>query len=565
MVSRTGDRVYTPTSSPPPAAPKEQTSRKVSKIALRVISLTGTLVAAGCMIAAVGAWGGVLAPPLLVAGIVIMVVSVTTYSCSAIYYRGAPVSTHVRPAAPDTPDSTPEVPSVRNRYRGAPVSTHVRPAAPDTPDSTPEVSSVWSGQKTLTQFLQETVASTFRRPSTPRHFLQEIVTNSSGQTAALCRVSLFSNHPLLSQARAYLDAPATAPSPIDRAIGSLMGNAVGDAVGAPFEFLPWQENLYEGVLPSQAEGALTQKGGSFGLSPGEWTDDASMALCLADVLCLTPPSDHLDGAQTMSAFYHWWHHGYDNAFRNNPRTSVGLGGNISQALHLPDSQRHDPYSTAAGTRDTNGNGAAMRNSPIAIAARNERHAMVLAWEQSKVTHMGDQSALCCQFMAWFCYRAIHSETLSPQELKESLFQQTEQFGFSQDLFQNADGHLEQSIASVLSLVRNEKTELEDWRWKSADFKFNQERLRRQPGYIGSYVMDGLAMALHCVYTTDSFEAAVTKAVAHGGDADSVGAITAQLAGAIYGLQGIPKTWIDAVREHDGNGEIACRALVLARP
>jgi hypothetical protein len=81
-------------------------------------------------------------------------------------------------------------------------------------------------------------------------------------------------------------------------------------------------------------------------------------------------------------------------------------------------------------------------------------------------------------------------------------------------------------------------------------------------YIGSYAMDGLAMALHCVYSTRSFQAAVLKAVNLQGDADSVGSVTGQLAGAIYGVAGIPRDWLETVQQWDRHGDIALKAHKL---
>lgn len=55
-------------------------------------------------------------------------------------------------------------------------------------------------------------------------------------------------------------------------------------------------------------------------------------------------------------------------------------------------------------------------------------------------------------------------------------------------------------------------------------------------YWGSYCMDGLAMALHCVYTGKSMGDTIEKCVNLLGDADSTGAVCGQIAGAIYGYQ-----------------------------
>lgn len=56
-----------------------------------------------------------------------------------------------------------------------------------------------------------------------------------------------------------------------------------------------------------------------------------------------------------------------------------------------------------------------------------------------------------------------------------------------------------------------------------------------PGYIGSYCMDGFAMALHTVMFTNSFLEVVTWNADMGGDCDTVGSIAGQIAGALYGV------------------------------
>lgn len=109
-------------------------------------------------------------------------------------------------------------------------------------------------------------------------------------------------------------------------------------------------------------------------------------------------------------------------------------------------------------------------------------------------------------------------------------------------------------SSTLSLDSN-------WDWRSKGFRYHELRARKQPGYIGSFSLDGLAMALHCVYHTPSFAAAVLKAVNLCGDADTVGSITAQIAGALYGVHAIPADWRSAVAQWD-DGLTAARAYKL---
>ena len=59
----------------------------------------------------------------------------------------------------------------------------------------------------------------------------------------------------------------------DRARGALLGLACGDALGTTLEFrAPGTFHPIDDIVG----------GGPFGLRAGEWTDDTSMALCLAE-------------------------------------------------------------------------------------------------------------------------------------------------------------------------------------------------------------------------------------------------------------------------------------------
>jgi ADP-ribosyl-[dinitrogen reductase] hydrolase len=75
---------------------------------------------------------------------------------------------------------------------------------------------------------------------------------------------------------------------VDRARGALLGLAVGDALGTTLEF------SRRDTLPHHTE---MTGGGPFRLRPGQWTDDTSMALALADSLIQHPvlqPRDLMD-------------------------------------------------------------------------------------------------------------------------------------------------------------------------------------------------------------------------------------------------------------------------------
>jgi len=102
----------------------------------------------------------------------------------------------------------------------------------------------------------------------------------------------------------------------------------------------------------------------------------------------------------------------------------------------------------------------------------------------------------------------------------------------------------------------------NWNWKSEDFHYSESRATDQPGYVGSYAMDCLSMALHCVWTTETFSEAVLKCANIRGDADTVSAVTGQIAGALYGISQIPTPWLQAVQKWDNDGDISLRAFKL---
>eukprot|EP01127_Copromyxa_protea_P010848 TRINITY_DN2686_c0_g1_i2.p1 TRINITY_DN2686_c0_g1~~TRINITY_DN2686_c0_g1_i2.p1 ORF type:complete len:369 (-),score=54.14 TRINITY_DN2686_c0_g1_i2:39-1145(-) len=340
-------------------------------------------------------------------------------------------------------------------------------------------------------------------------------------------------------------------------MGVLMGNVLGDALGAPFEFSPIEYGTTEMKLGFEEKDIWTRTGyNSFQLQPGQWTDDASMALCLAESLIANNGFNPID---LRLRFYNWWQLGYCNAFgydtRRKFKESVGLGGNISMSMN--EFQNEQKEYTETGDLNTSGNGSIMRNAPIPMFFWNSPLlAMEFAYKQSKTTHKGEEAAECCRLLTYICTKAIQLGTDASASTVLGDLQ-----GFSSSLY---------SVMCLAASLQEERREenksfhLEDrnWNWKDPQFKYSTTRATKQPGYIGSYAMDGLAMALHCVWTTNSFSAALLKCANLRGDADTVAAVAGQIAGAIYGYSSIPNTWIQTVRQWDPEANIEARAYLL---
>lgn len=273
----------------------------------------------------------------------------------------------------------------------------------------------------------------------------------------------------------------------DRAIGALLGLAAGDAVGTTLEFTK------RDAVPPVTD---MVGGGPFELKPGQWTDDTAMALALANSLIQWKGFNPRD---CIRRFVDWYRRGDYSC----TGTCFDIGIATSSALRRFEADG-EPF---AGSTDPNnaGNGSLMRLSPVAIwgASRSEAELVQVARDQSRLTHGAEECVAACEGYALLTARAIRGasreEILAPLTLDAP-----------------------PRIAGVLA---------GSWRGKS----------RSQISSSG-YVVDSLEAALWCVAQGESFEETILLAANLGDDADTVAAITGQLAGALYGANGIPAHW-----------------------
>ena len=277
------------------------------------------------------------------------------------------------------------------------------------------------------------------------------------------------------------------PALRDRARGALLGLAVGDALGTTLEFSRRDQHPHHAEMTG---------GGPFGLTPGQWTDDTSMALALAESLA---ERGGLDPRDLMDRFRRWWR---DGAYSCTGRC-FDIGIATRQALARFEATG-DPM---AGSTDpqTAGNGSLMRLAPVVLQGWRDAAAMRhLAAAQSRTTHAAPQAVEACEYFALLLRQAIlgapRAALLAPQ-----------------------DWPGDPGIAGAASGV---------WRGRE-----------RAAVRSSGYVLHTLEAALWAVDRTDSFEAAVVLAVNLADDADTVGAVTGQLAGALHGLSGIPDRWL----------------------
>jgi ADP-ribosyl-[dinitrogen reductase] hydrolase len=136
---------------------------------------------------------------------------------------------------------------------------------------------------------------------------------------------------------------------LDRSLGAMVGLAVGDALGTTVEFRP------PGSFTPLAD---IVGGGPFNLKPGQWTDDTSMALCLAESLI---ECRGFDPGDQMTRYVRWWREGHLSS--NGRCFDIG----ITVRTALSEFERSgNPFSGSTDEYSA-GNGCTMRLAPIPIA------------------------------------------------------------------------------------------------------------------------------------------------------------------------------------------------------
>ncbi|WP_243836984.1 ADP-ribosylglycohydrolase family protein [Psychromonas algicola] len=273
----------------------------------------------------------------------------------------------------------------------------------------------------------------------------------------------------------------------DRIKGALVGLACGDAVGTTLEFKA--KGTFEPLTDMVG-------GGPFNLKVGQWTDDMSMALCLAYSLVEQQEFDPVD---QMDRYCRWYQDGYMSS--NGDCFDIGI--TVSQALQdyinngNPFSGSTDPYSS--------GNGSIMRLAPIPIFYHhNYDDCIKYAGESSRTTHASAECIDASKLFASLIFNAFTAET------KSAIFENNQY-----------EPHCEKIIA-----IKNREFITLDYDQLTGS----------------GYVVESLISALWCFINGNSFKECILLAANIGNDADTTAAICGQIAGAYYGFTEIPKEW-----------------------
>ncbi|KAL8835704.1 MAG: hypothetical protein Q9170_003206 [Blastenia crenularia] len=306
---------------------------------------------------------------------------------------------------------------------------------------------------------------------------------------------------------------ATPISTTSRIRGSLYGVAVCDALGGPVEFC--------------ARGTFIPVTGmrynpNFDLPPGGWTDDTSMTLCLAQ--SLIDSNGKFAPEDQVQKYIKWYEEGYMSSvgrcFDIGNATRIALSIWRKHLRNNPDKATMEKGQAAIDSslkkKAQCGNGSLMRVSPIGLVFhKDSAKAIEYAALSSQVTHPYPTNAEACKI-----YTKLIAATFKDSS--------------------KAD------LASIMA----------DWPFEDVDLKSRFEKYTglaawqevdaMQISSLG-YVVHSLEASLWVFFTTDSFEAGALKVVNLGDDADTVGAIYGGIAGAFYGVEAIPKSWLESLQ------------------
>lgn len=295
----------------------------------------------------------------------------------------------------------------------------------------------------------------------------------------------------------------------DQAEAGLWGLLVGDAVGVPYEFHPPQA-----LPPLEAIDLVPPRGfprAHVGVPPGTWSDDGAQALALLDTLVSTAEVDLKHFAANVRA---WLHEG---RFAVN-RSVFDVGRQTATAINRLVAGVA-PEKAGPATEQDNGNGALMRVFPLLMRHwKSSHHLAYAAAQQAKVTHGHARSHVAC---AVFC---LWVETLP-------LWGSAKSWAMAEDvmrdaLFADDVGLPEEEIAFVLNPA---------WRGKASG---------------SGYIVDTLWSARIALEETSDYASCIRRAIAFGHDTDTTAAVAGAAAGVLYGVDGIPSAWRDALRGRD---------------
>lgn len=315
-------------------------------------------------------------------------------------------------------------------------------------------------------------------------------------------------------------------------IAALTGLAIGDALGAPFEFLTHEE-ITKAVEEKRwnFEYQETSIWSNKTLKPGQYTDDTLMALALSKSL-----KEHKQYSiiRTSKKYLEWYESGdlrgigtQTSKALNRLKAGVspyGKSGEVSQekGLFIRKNWKRDPSHC--------GNGTAMRIAPLGVFYRKYPELIKMHAEDDAIITHDHPTAEDASFAV-----AYLTALLAEGELAENAVQQV--IG----ALLNNNSLVKKSLKQAWELSREDRFHhgfgLSMNSWEDA-------LVLGTDGTAHETVGSAVFCFLH--YYDMGFRDVVVNAIRMGGDTDTRAAIAGAFAGAYFGLENIPKNYLEGL-------------------
>lgn len=287
----------------------------------------------------------------------------------------------------------------------------------------------------------------------------------------------------------------------------LFGLCVGDALGVPVEFYS-RKQLEKNPITD----LIGYK--NHNQPPGTWSDDSSLAFCLAESLC-----NGLNINDIADKFCKWFHEGYWAPYG----CAFGIGFTTMNAIQRLKAGIK-PSEAGLKKEQSNGNGSLMRILPLAFYVENMgKEKFEIIHQVSALTHAHPKSLISCGIYVDMAINLLKGNNM--REAYKKTIETTNEY------------YKKTSYANELL---NFKRILD----------YDMGKLSKNAIKSGGYVIHTLEASLWCCMNNDSYKETVLAAVNLGEDTDTTGAVAGGLAGIIYGYDNIPKEWINQIARKD---------------
>ena len=287
-------------------------------------------------------------------------------------------------------------------------------------------------------------------------------------------------------------------------IGGLLGLCIGDALGVPVEFES-RSSLKENPVTDMI-GYRTHN-----QPPGTWSDDSSLAFCLAESLC-----NGLDLQDIAGRFVKWMFEGY--------WTPHGEVFDVGNTTHVAISRlKNGVHPLNAGPTDefSNGNGSLMRILPLSfyLEKKDTEQQFEVAHQVSRLTHGHLRAQMACGIYIQMTINLLkgYAPKMAYEKMKSTVSEH-----YSKQPYASEFRHFRRIIESDI-------------------YELPEDAIKSS-----GYVIDTLEASLWCFLNNNTYEDSVLTAVNLGGDTDTLGAVTGGLAGIYYGYEGLPERWISKI-------------------